>query len=283
MLNSPAQLQHSFIVVMSKKKRRDIPQYQLPIIETHFHLDYLKEGEPEEILAAGRDIGVERFMTIAVQPDNMPTALGLAERFDDVYATLGVHPHEAASFDEAADGYIQTHAINPKIVAVGEIGLDYFYDHCDREVQQRVFKRQLQLAIDCELPVVIHTREADEDTIEILQEYAPKMPKKGVVHSFTSGLELAKIAVDLGFCLGINGIVTFNKADNVREVVAQTPLESLLLETDAPYLTPVPYRGNENAPKYLPFIAEKIAEVKEVTVEQVLQQTYQNSLNTFFS
>ena len=268
---------------MSKKKRRDIPQYQLPIIETHFHLDYLKEENPEAILAAARDIGVERFMTIAVQPDNMPTALGLAEQFDDVYATLGVHPHEAASFDESADAYIQTHAINPKVVAVGEIGLDYFYDHCDREVQKQVFKRQLQLAIDCELPVVIHTREADDDTINILQEYAPKMPKKGVVHSFTSGLELASIAVDLGFCLGINGIVTFNKADNVREVVAQTPLENLLLETDAPYLTPVPYRGNENAPKYLPFIAEKIAEVKEVTIEQVLQQTYQNSLNTFFS
>lgn len=268
---------------MSKKKRRDIPQYQLPIIETHFHLDYLKEGTAEEILTAGRDIGVERFMTIAVQPDNMPTALSLAEQFDDVFATLGVHPHEAALFDDAADAYIQTHAINPKVVAVGEIGLDYFYDHCDREVQKQVFKRQLQLAIDCELPVVIHTREADDDTIKILQEYAPKMPKKGVVHSFTSGLELASIAVDLGFCLGINGIVTFNKADNVREVVAQTPLENLLLETDAPYLTPVPYRGTENAPKYLPFIAEKIAEVKEVTVEQVLQQTYKNSLNTFFS
>ena len=207
----------------------------------------------------------------------------LAERHEDVYATLGVHPHEAASFDEAADNYIQTHATNPKIVAVGEIGLDYFYDHCDRDVQRKVFKRQLQLAIDCELPVVIHTREADEDTIEILQEYAPQMPKKGVVHSFTSGLELAKIAVDLGFCLGINGIVTFNKADNVREVVAQTPLENLLLETDAPYLTPVPYRGNENAPKYLPFIAEKIADVKAISVEQVLQQTYSNSVSTFFS
>jgi len=268
---------------MSNKKRREIPVYPHPIIETHFHLDYLKEGTPEEILADARAIGVERFMTIAVQPDNMPTALQLAESQPDVYATLGVHPHEAALFDDAADGYIQTHAINPKVVAVGEIGLDYFYDHCDRDVQKQVFKRQLQLAIDCQLPVVIHTREADEDTIAILKEYAPQMPKKGVVHSFTSGLELARIAVDLGFCLGINGIVTFNKADNVREVVAQTPLENLLLETDAPYLTPVPYRGGENAPKYLPFIAEKIAEVKNIDVEEVLTATYRNSLRTFFS
>lgn len=268
---------------MSKKKRREIPEYQLPIIETHFHLDYLKEGSPEEVLTAARNIGVERFMTIAVQPDNMPTALGLTEQHDDLFATLGVHPHEAASFDEAAEAYIQTHTINPKVVAVGEIGLDYFYDHCDRDVQKKVFRRQLELAIECDLPVVIHTREADEDTIGILQEYAPKMKNKGVVHSFTSGMELAKIAVDLGFCLGINGIVTFNKAENVREVVAATPLESLLLETDAPYLTPIPYRGNENAPKYLPFIAEKIAEVKDISVEEVLKQTYQNSLRTFFS
>lgn len=268
---------------MSKKKRREIPHYQQPIIETHFHLDYLKEVTAEDILSAARDVGVERFMTIAVQPDNMPTALSLAERYDDVYATLGVHPHEAELFNDATDGYIQTHAINPKVVAVGEIGLDYFYDHCDRDVQKRVFQRQLQLAIDCQLPVVIHTREADDDTIAILKEYAPQMPKKGVVHSFTSGLELAAIAVELGFCLGINGIVTFNKADNVREVVKQTPLESLLLETDAPYLTPVPYRGVENAPKYLPFVAEKIAEVKNIDVEAVLATTYQNSLRTFFS
>ena len=133
------------------------------------------------------------------------------------------------------------------------------------------------------MPVVIHTREADDDTMAILREYAPQMKRKGVVHSFTSGMELAKVAVELGFCLGINGIVTFNKADNVREVVAATPLEQLLLETDSPYLTPMPYRGVENAPKYLPFIAEKIAEVKGIDVEAVLKQTYANSLREFFN
>ena len=130
--------------------------------------------------------------------------------------------------------------------------------------------------------MVIHTREADEDTMNILREYAPQMARKGVVHSFTSGMALAELAVELGFCLGINGIVTFNKADNVREVVAATPVESLLLETDAPFLTPMPYRGNENAPKYLPFIAEKIADVKQISVQDVLTITYQNSLRAFF-
>ena len=264
------------------KKHRDIPNPGLPIIETHFHLDYLKEGSPDDILQAARAIGVERFMTISVEPDNMPVALALAEQHHDLYATLGVHPHEAAHFNDETAAYIRTHTIHEKVVAVGEIGLDYYYDHCDREVQRRVFARQLELAVESGLPVVIHTREADEDTMAILREYAPQMPRKGVVHSFTSGMELAQLAVELGFCLGINGIVTFNKADNVRAVVAATPLENLLLETDAPYLTPVPFRGLENAPKYLPFVAEKIAGVKNIPLENVLQQTYRNSLREFF-
>lgn len=267
---------------MSKKKRREIPHYQLPIAETHFHLDYLKEGSAEDILQAARAIGVERFMTISVQPDNMPTALQLAEQHNDVYATIGVHPHEAASYDDSTTAYLHTHAIHDKVVAIGEIGLDYYYDHCDREVQRRVFCQQLEIAIESALPVVIHTREADEDTHAILREYAPQMPRKGVVHSFTSGMALAETAVELGFCLGINGIVTFNKADNVREVVAATPLTHLLLETDAPYLTPVPYRGVENAPRFLPFIAERIADVKDVSIDEVLKQTWHNSLQTFF-
>ncbi|MFL0805994.1 MAG: TatD family hydrolase [Oceanobacter sp.] len=267
---------------MSKKKRREIPHYQLPMAETHFHLDYLKEGSAEEILQAARAIGVERFMTISVQPDNMPIALQLAEQHEDVYATIGVHPHEAASYDDSTTAYLRTHAIHDKVVAIGEIGLDYYYDHCDREVQRRVLCQQLEIAIESALPVVIHTREADEDTHAILREYAPQMPRKGVVHSFTSGMALAQTAVELGFCLGINGIITFNKADNVREVVAATPLSHLLLETDAPYLTPVPYRGAENAPRFLPFIAERIAEVKGLSVEDVLQQTWHNSLQTFF-
>ncbi len=265
------------------KKRRDIPNYQLPIIETHFHLDYLKDAPAEEVLAAARELGVERFMTIAVTPANIPVVLQLTSEHTDLFGTLGVHPHDAAEFSDETDATIRQHLNNDKIVAVGEIGLDYFYDNCDREVQRQVFAQQLRIAADTDMPVVIHTREADEDTMAILREYAPQMARKGVVHSFTSGPELAELAVELGFCLGINGIVTFNKAENVREIVAQTPLTHLLLETDAPYLTPVPYRGTDNAPKYLPFIAETIARVKEVSTEDVLRQTYENSLRTFFS
>ena len=272
---------------MSKKNKREIPNYNLPIIETHFHLDYLKEASADEVLEKARGLGVERFMTIGVSPDNLETVIGLTQAHADVYGTLGIHPHDAEKFTDETEVFIREQ-LNPanrsnKLLAVGEIGLDYFYDNADRGVQREVFERQLQIAVDFELPVVIHTREADEDTQAILANFAPLMKNKGVIHSFTSGLDLAKFCVGQGFNLGINGIVTFNKADNVREVVAETPLEQLLLETDAPFLTPVPYRGKENAPCYLPFIAEKIAEVKEIRVEDVLAQCYQNSLNTFFN
>lgn len=264
-------------------KKRDIPIFNQPIIETHFHLDYLKEDSAENLLAAARAVGVERFMTISVEPGNMPKALELAQQFDDVFATIGVHPHEAIKFEDSTTQFMHEHCTNKKVVAVGEIGLDYFYEHSPRDVQRNAFCKQLEIAISHQLPVVIHTREADADCMAILKEYAPQMTNKGVVHSFTSGMELAQLAVELGFCLGINGIVTFNKADNVREVVAATPLENILLETDAPFLTPMPYRGAENSPKYLPFVAEKIAQVKGLDVSQVLTQTYQNSLRVFFN
>jgi TatD DNase family protein len=268
------------------KNKRDIPNFQLPIIETHFHLDYLKESSTEEILAKARLLGVERFMTIAVSPDNLEKVIALTENHDDVYGTLGIHPHDAELYNDDVEAIIRQKLApenrSHKLRAVGEIGLDYFYDNADRKIQRDVFERQLQIAVDYELPVVIHTREADEDTQAILSNFAPQMAKKGVIHSFTSGMALARFCVGQGFNLGINGIVTFGKADNVREVVADTPLEKLLLETDSPFLTPMPYRGKENAPCYLPFIAEKIAEVKGINVEEVLRQCYKNSIETFF-
>ena len=165
---------------------------------------------------------------------------------------------------------------------MGEIGLDYYYDHADRDTQRQVFERQLQIATDLQLPVVIHTREADEDTRAILANFSGKLPKGGVIHSFTSGMALAQYCLSEGFMLGFNGIATFNRADNVREVIAATPLEQTLLETDAPYLTPVPYRGRPNASYYLPFIAEQVAQTMELNVEELLRQVYRNSQQLFF-
>ena len=267
---------------MSKKKR-EIPNYQLPIIETHCHLDYLKELPLDEILSKAGDIGVERIMTIAVSPDNLSKVIEITQNHDPVFGTQGIHPHDAEGYNDAVEQMIINNLDEAKILAVGEIGLDYFYDNADRAVQRSVFEKQLAIAVDKELPVVIHTRDADEDTQAILQNFVGQMKTKGVIHSFTSGIALAEYCLGEGFNLGFNGICTFNKAENVRDVVGITPLEQTLLETDAPYLTPVPYRGKENAPFYLPFIAEKVAEVKGVNVETVLKQTYQNSLSTFFN
>ena len=171
---------------------------------------------------------------------------------------------------------------DPRLLAVGEIGLDYYYDHADRETQRRVFEQQLQIAVDLQLPVVIHTRDADEDTRAILANFSGKLPKGGVIHSFTSGMALAQYCLAEGFMLGFNGIATFNRADNVREVIAVTPPEQTLLETDAPYLTPVPYRGRPNASYYLPFIAEQVAETMQLEVEELLGQVYRNSQTLFF-
>ncbi len=264
------------------RKRRDIPRFDQPLIETHCHLDYLKDQPLEAILEQADAVGIERIVTIAVSPGNLDTVRELAECWPQVWCTQGVHPHQAVEYSDAVEQHLHETLSHPRVLAVGEIGLDYYYDHSDRAVQRAVFARQLQLAADHALPVVIHTREADADTRAILADFVDRLPRKGVIHSFTSGPELAEYCLDAGFCLGFNGICTFNKAENVRDIVRLTPLEQLLLETDSPYLTPVPYRGKENAPFYLPFVAEKIAEVKAVPVERVLEQCYRNSLRLFF-
>jgi TatD DNase family protein len=268
---------------MSKNKpRREIPRYQHPLFETHCHLDYLAEDIRQETISQARDVGVERIVTIAVSPDNLDTVAALARDNPGVWATQGVHPHEAEKYSPPVGETIRQRTQDARIVAVGEIGLDYYYDHADRGVQRQVFEQQLQIAVDTEMPVVVHTRDADEDTRAILENFSSRLGRKGVIHSFTSGLPLAEYCLAEGFCLGFNGIATFNKADNVRAVVAATPLDQLLLETDAPYLTPVPYRGKPNAPCYLPFIAERIAQVKGYEVEYLLAQAWRNSMSLFF-
>jgi len=267
---------------MNQTPRREIPRFASPIVETHCHLDYLEQTELASVLQRSADAGVERIITIAVSADNLDRVMALTRSSPMIWGTQGIHPHDAAGFDANVESTIRAHAADARILAIGEIGLDYYYDHADRAVQRAVFERQLQLAAELDLPVVIHTREADDDTRDILKNAGSALTRRGVIHSFTSSLSLAEFCLGQGYCLGFNGIATFNRADNVREVVAATPLGQLLLETDAPYLTPVPYRGKPNAPYYLPFIAEAIASVKQLDVEVLLQQTYHNSLRVFF-
>jgi TatD DNase family protein len=267
---------------MSNRNRRDIPRFETPIIETHCHLDYLELAELDVTLAKSSAAGVERIITIAVAPGNLNRVMELTRYSPNIWGSQGIHPHEAQSYNREIDETIRVNATDARIVAVGEIGLDYYYDHADRSVQRLVFEQQLQTATELDLPVIIHTREADSDTRDILRNYSAALSRKGVIHSFTASMELAEFCLAEDFMLGFNGIITFNRAENVRQLVAATPLEQLLLETDAPYLTPVPYRGRPNAPYYLPFIAESVAAIKGLDVEELLRQVYSNSVNLFF-
>lgn len=267
---------------MSKSRRREIPRFDTPIIETHCHLDYLDALQLETTLEQCSAVGIEQIITIAVSPDNLQRVVELTRSAPNIWGTQGVHPHEADRYSDAVGVAIREQAADERILAIGEIGLDYYYDHADRAVQRQAFERQLQLAADLNLPVVIHTREADDDTRAILQAFSSQLRRKGVIHSFTSSLSLAQFCLAEGFFLGFNGIATFNRADNVRQVIAATPVERILLETDAPYLTPVPYRGRPNAPHYLPFVAERVAQVKSLEIEPMLEQIYRNSRALFF-
>lgn len=266
------------------KKRREIPVTEIPIIETHFHLDMLKAMSREEIVAKTVQHNIEKLITISTSPENLDEVISIAEAFPQIYCTQGLHPHDGKEWNEEVRLHVLENLKNykqKKIIAIGEIGLDYYYSKSPRDEQINAFEEQLQIAIDFDLPVVIHTRDADEDTKSILKKYSSRLKRKGVVHSFTSGLDLAQFALDEGFYLGFNGIITFKNAENVRDALRLAPVERILLETDAPFLTPDPYRGIENAPYYLPFVAEKIAEVKNVPLETILKQAYKNSLDLF--
>ena len=267
---------------MSKRTRRPVPQFATPIIETHCHLDYLASDDMGAALAEIESAGVERLITIAVSPDNLAVVLDLVERFASVWGTQGIHPHEAEHWNSSVAEAVVRGTAHPKIVAVGEIGLDYYYQHARREVQISAFDEQLALAGELDLPVVIHTRDADDDTRAVLANHLGGLKRKGVIHSFTSSLELAEYCLQEGFHLGFNGICTFNNADNVRAIIAATPVEKILLETDSPYLTPAPYRGRANSPRYLPLVAEKVAEVKGMPVEDLLHIVRHNSQALFF-
>lgn len=266
---------------MSKKKKPSIPIFSHPIIETHCHLDYLEAEELEQTLAETARVGVTKIMTIAVSADNLNKVLQLAQDYPQVFATQGLHPHNAAEFSQAIAEQIKLNCGHPKILAIGEIGLDYYYNKSSKVNQIRAFSEQLQLAVDLNLPVVIHSRDADEDMISILKNFTPLLKRKGVIHSFTSGLALAEFALKNDFHLGFNGIITFKNAEEVRDILKITPLEKILLETDAPYLTPIPYRGRPNAPFYLPFVAEYAASFLNTDTEQFVDLTTQNALRLF--
>ncbi|MCK5073593.1 MAG: TatD family hydrolase [Bacteriovoracaceae bacterium] len=261
-------------------KENKIPRSISPIFETHVHLDYLKKNEMVDVIQKSEDVGVDKFITMSCSPDNQDTVLSIAGRFDNVWCTQGIHPHDARLWDLKTRETILRNVESDKVKAIGEIGLDYHYDNSPRDIQRKVFDEQLQIASDQNLPVIVHTREAEDDTISVLKNHLGKI-KKIEIHCFTSSMQMAEFALGNGFYLGFNGIITFKPAENVREILRITPPEQILLETDAPFLAPNPVRGKENAPFYLPFISKRVAEIKETSEEKLLPIIYQNSMSFF--
>ncbi|WP_018248309.1 TatD family hydrolase [Orenia marismortui] len=250
------------------------------LIDTHAHLDFDRfDKDRKDVIQSSYDNGIKKIINVGADMKSSYNSVELAKENDFIYASVGVHPHEAEGFSEEDYNKLKELAQHDKVVAIGEIGLDYYYDNSPRLAQQRVFRRQLQLAKEVDLPIVIHSRDAREDTLEILEEEAKDLT--GVLHCYAYDLETAKKVIDLGFYLAFGGVITFNNAKDLRRVVKEISLENILIETDAPYLTPVPYRGKRNEPSYVKEVAKKIAEIKGIDLSEVAKYTTENAKGLF--
>ena len=247
------------------------------IIDTHAHYDDKQfESDFEQLLQEMRSNGVEKIITCGVTLEDSEKLLEVCEQNDMLYAAVGVYPHETHKLPFNAQKLEQL-AKHKKCVAIGEIGLDYYYDDSPRQTQIEVLKSQIEVANALDLPITFHDRDAHNDSLEILKKYKPK----GVVHCYSGSVEMAKEIVKIGMSLGIGGVLTFKNARVLPDVVKEIPLEKLVLETDAPYMAPVPYRGKRNRSDYIIHIAEKIAEIKGISVEEVLKVTNNNAKEIF--
>jgi TatD DNase family protein len=246
------------------------------LVDSHCHLDHEKfQGDLEETIARARAAGVSRFLAIGTGegPPHLEAGIRMAEQFEGFLATVGVHPHDASKAGPETFARLAGFTKHPKVVAYGEIGLDYHYDFSPRDVQRNVFIQQLEIAREAKLPVVIHTREAWEDTVRLLRE---NWQGGGIMHCFTGNPEQAGEALDLGFHLAFGGVITFPKSEETRAAARMTPDDFLLVETDAPYLAPAPHRGKRNEPAFVAETVRKLAEIRGVEPERMAEITTRN-------
>jgi TatD DNase family protein len=249
------------------------------LIDTHAHLDASQFRSDREAVVArafSEEVGI---ITVGADLPSSETAVRLAGRYRSVWAAVGIHPHEAKTIDANVLTDLQKLARSDKVVAIGEIGLDYYRDLSPREDQRRAFREQLEMAFELNLPIIVHNREATDDLLKILREKGSVY--RGVIHSFLDDQKLAAEFLAVGFHLGIGGPITFPRNRTLRDTVKVIPMAQLLLETDCPYLTPTPHRGERNEPAYVRFVAEKVAEVKDLPTEAVMQRTTDNARRLF--
>jgi TatD DNase family protein len=249
------------------------------LVDSHCHLDFADfAAERDAIVARARAAGVGTMLTISTRLDQFPGVRAIAEQYGDIWCSVGAHPHEAANHAATTTAQLAALAAHPRVVGIGETGLDFHYDLSPRDVQERVFRAHIAASRATGLPLIIHAREADEEVARILREEAPP---PGVMHCFSSGRALAEAALDLGFYISISGIVTFRNAADLRAIVRDVPLDRLLIETDAPYLAPVPYRGKRNEPAYVAATAAAVAALKDIETAALAAATTDNFFRLF--
>ena len=251
-------------------------------IDSHAHLDDPRfDQDREHVIESLREDGIDMVINIGADKESSLSTLELARKYDNIYAVAGVHPHSASELEEDGLDWLRDIAKEKKDVAIGEIGLDFYYDNSPRDIQRKWFKAQLQLAKELGLPVVIHTRDAAKETYDILKDAAADGKLKVLMHCYSGSAEMAVDYAKLGFYIALGGAVTFKNARVPREVASVVPLENLMIETDCPYMTPEPLRGKRNEPKYVNLVAEKIAEIKGITVEELAKATADNARRFF--
>src|SRR3954451_8536611 len=254
-------------------------------IDSHAHIDgHEFDQDRGEVIQRAQAAGVSLILNVGTGDPHsgaFERAIELGKSHESIYTAIGTHPHDARLYDDAAEEKIKNLINNDHVIAWGEIGLDFHYDNSPRDVQVEVFRRQLRAARECDLPVVIHTREAEAETIEILKTEYEGAHRRGVFHCFSGSIELVQRAIEIGFVISFSGIVTFKKAEDLRDVAKQVPLDRLLIETDCPYLTPIPYRGKRNEPAYVVEVARCLAGIHNVELEEMGRITSDN-FNRFF-
>ncbi|WP_313074358.1 TatD family hydrolase [Lacrimispora sp.] len=251
------------------------------IFDTHAHYDdEAFEEDREELLKSLLHHGIEAVTNVGASIKTSQNTMKLIDQYSNVYGALGVHPNETAELDEEGITWLKEQSSHPKVVAIGEIGLDYYWDEPDRETQKKWFIRQLTLAREVNLPVIIHSRDAAKDTLDIMK--AEKSQELGgVIHCFSYGKEIAREYLNMGFYLGIGGVLTFKNAKKLKEVVEYMPIEQLVLETDCPYLAPVPNRGKRNSSLNLSYVVSEISSIKNISEEEVIRITNENAKNMY--
>lgn len=249
------------------------------MIDTHSHINMIKNLSLDEIITNALDNGVEKIIIPSAYPSDFEEIIDITAKYNNIYGMLGVHPTEAKEWNDDLIEKIKNYAKNPKIIAIGEIGLDYYWDKSFVDLQKEIFIKQIKLANELNLPISIHDREAHKDTFDLLKQY--NQNSKIVMHCFSGSVEFAKECIKEGWYIALGGVVTFKNAIKMKEVAAHIPLEKLLLETDAPYLTPVPFRGQENQPAYTLYVAEEIAKLRGITLEEINSVTTKNTGDVF--